>query len=153
MFLEQGICDSQSLLNNNNRGQVNNNGNNGNNNNSNNNNSNNNNNESSCFGAATTKLIRSLILVSILSGALVLTYNRCIGCVILIAIFSAITMTCVPLMPLVFMVSAAVLILHAIDYNSATIKVEVPLQNVLYIPTWKDVEQYVHVSPNGIVPG
>jgi hypothetical protein len=135
MFLEQGNCDGQSTSNYNSNSRNNNNG------------------ETSCLGAATTKMVRSLILVSILSGALVLTYNKCIGCVILIAIFSAITMTCVPLMPLVFMVSAAVLILHAIDYNSATIKVEVPLQNVLYIPSWKDVEQYVHVSPNGIVQG
>jgi hypothetical protein len=113
--------------------------------------SNNNNNNSTCLGNATTKFLRSLFLVSVLSGILVLTYDKCIICVIVVAIISGLTMTCVPLMPLVFMVSTAVLLLHAIDYNSATIRVEVPLQNVIYIPTWKDVEDYVHVSPNSDV--
>jgi len=112
---------------------------------------NNNNNNSTCLGNATTKFLRSLFLVSVLSGILVLTYDKCIVCVIVVAIISGLTMTCVPLMPLVFMVSTAVLLLHAIDYNSATIRVEVPLQNVIYIPTWKDVEDYVHASPNSDV--
>jgi hypothetical protein len=81
-----------------------------------------------------------------------LTYNNCIACVVGVAIVSGLTMTCVPLMPLIFMVSTAILLLHAIDYNSATIRVEVPLQNVVYIPTWKDVEEYVHVSPSSWTP-
>ena len=104
--------------------------------------------QNTCLGNTTIRFLRSLILVSVLSAILILTYNKCIACVVGVAIVSGLTMTCVPLMPLIFMVSTAILLLHAIDYNSATIKVEVPLQNVVYIPTWKDVEEYVHVSPS-----
>ena len=103
--------------------------------------------ESGGGSSTLNKFLRSLMMVSILSGVLILTYDKCITCVIIVAVISGTTMTCVPLMPLVFMVSTAVLLLHAIDYNSATIRVEVPLQNVIYIPTWKDVKDYVHVSP------
>jgi hypothetical protein len=148
------MLDGSTMMMSNNFGNGNNNNQNNNNqsnnNQSNNNQSNNNqsNNNGTCLGNASSKFLRSLILVSILSGILVLTYDKCIVCVIVVAIISGLTMTCVPLMPLVFMVSTAVLLLHAIDYNSATIRVEVPLQNVIYIPTWKDVEEYVHVSPN-----
>lgn len=117
-----------------------------------NNTNNSNSNNRSCLSKATSKFLRSLVMVSILSGILVLTYNKCITCVIIVAIISGLTMTCIPLMPLVFMVSTAILLLHAIDYNSATIRVEVPLQNVIYIPTWKDVEEYVHVSPSESQP-
>ena len=117
------------------------------------NNSNNSNgNNRSCLSKATSKFLRSLVMVSILSGILILTYDKCITCVIVVAIISGLTMTCIPLMPLVFMVSTAILLLHAIDYNSATIRVEVPLQNVIYGPTWKDVEEYVHVSPSESQP-
>ena len=105
-----------------------------------------------CLSKATSKFLRSLVMVSILSGILVLTYDKCITCVVVVAIISGLTMTCIPLMPLVFMVSTAILLLHAIDYNSATIRVEVPLQNVIYVPTWKDVEEYVHVSPSESQP-
>jgi hypothetical protein len=111
-----------------------------------------NSNNRSCLGKATSKFLRSLVMVSILSGILVLTYDKCITCVVVVAIISGLTMTCIPLMPLVFMVSTAILLLHAIDYNSATIRVEVPLQNVIYVPTWKDVEEYVHVSPSESQP-
>jgi len=104
--------------------------------------------QNTCLGNTTIRFLRSLVLVSVLSAILLLTYNKCIACVVGVAIVAGLTMTCVPLMPLVFMVSTAILLLHAIDYNSATIKVEVPLQNVVYIPTWKDVEEYVHVSPS-----
>ena len=106
----------------------------------------------SCLSKTTAKFLRSLVMVSILSGVLLLTYDKCITCVIAVAVISGLTMTCIPLMPLVFMVSTAILLLHAIDYNSATIRVEVPLQNVIYIPTWKDVEEYVHVSPSESQP-
>ena len=117
-----------------------------------NNNSNTNNNRRSCLSDTVSRFLRSLVMVSILSGILILTYDKCIMCVIAVAIISGLTMTCVPLMPLIFMVSTAILLLHAIDYNSATIRVEVPLQNVIYIPTWKDVEEYVHVSPSESKP-
>ena len=84
--------------------------------------------------------------VGILTGILALTYNRCVWCVVGVAVASALTMNCVPLTPIVFMLSAGILIMHAIDYRSASIRVEVPLKDVVYIPTWKDVETYVHVE-------
>jgi len=40
--------------------------------------------------------------------------------------------------------------MHAIDYRNATIKVEVPLENLVYIPTWDDVHKYVHFSEDNI---
>ena len=92
------------------------------------------------------KFLRGLALVCALTAALLLTYDRCITCVIAVAIFSAVTMTCVPLMPLVFLLSMLVLMMHAIDYNKSSIRVEVPLQDMVYIPSWDDVKQYVHVT-------
>jgi len=77
--------------------------------------------------------------------ALLLTYDSCIGCVIGIAIISGLTMNCIPLMPLVFILSIIVLFYHAIDYNKATLSVEVPLQDFVHVPTWNDVKKYVHV--------
>ena len=94
-----------------------------------------------------------LALVGGLGGALLITYNNCITCVMCIALVSLVTMNCVPLMPLVFGLSVAVLLMHAVDYDKATIKVEVPLQDVIYIPTWKDVQSYVHVVPPRPAPG
>jgi hypothetical protein len=86
------------------------------------------------------------VLVLALALALGLTYNSCIRCVIAVAVVSAVFMNCVPLMPLVFLVSLGVLVLHAIDYHNASIRVEVPLQDVVYVPTWDDVQKYVHVN-------
>ncbi len=86
-----------------------------------------------------------MLPVIALGAALLLTYDRCIPCVLAVAIFSAVTINCLPFMPLLFLLSLAVLLMHAIDYNKATIKVEVPLQQLVYVPTWKDVQQYVHV--------
>jgi len=93
------------------------------------------------------KLAWNALLVMILAGVLFLTYDSCIGCVIGIAIISALTMNCIPLMPLVFILSIIVLLYHAIDYNKATLRVEVPLQDFVHIPTWNDVQKYVHVAP------
>ena len=84
--------------------------------------------------------------VAVLGAILALTYDRCVGCVITVAVLSALTMNCVPLTPIIFILSLGVLIMHAIDYQKASIRVEVPLQDVVYIPTWKDVQSYVHVD-------
>ena len=93
-------------------------------------------------------LIRGLALTAVVGVALLLTYDRCIGCVVAIAIFAALTMNCVPLMPLVFLLSMLVLVMHAIDYQRASIRVEVPLQDVIYVPTWDDVAKYVKLAPS-----
>ena len=93
-----------------------------------------------------TKMLKSMLLCSILTIALVLTYNRCISCVVIIALIAALTMSCVPLMPLVFLISSSVLFFHAIDYDKASIRVEVPLQTMIHVPTWNDVNQYVHID-------
>jgi hypothetical protein len=97
--------------------------------------------------AAWRTIAWKLCLVACLSAALLTTYNKCIVCVLAVAVFSALTMNCVPLMPLVFVLSIAVLLMHAVDYDKATIRLEVPLQDIVYIPTWKDVQEYVHVVP------
>jgi hypothetical protein len=92
-----------------------------------------------------TKIASSVLLVATLTGALLVAYNRCVGCVFAIALFALLTLNCIPLMPLVFFLSVAILVLHAVDYNAATIKVEVPLSNFVYVPSWDDVHRYVHV--------
>jgi hypothetical protein len=79
-----------------------------------------------------------------LGVGLALTYNRCIECVFCILLLSGVTMSCIPTMPMVFMLSCFVLLMHAIDYRNASIKVEVPLENLMYIPTWDEVHKYVH---------
>ena len=84
--------------------------------------------------------------VGILGAILAVTYNKCVWCVVGVAVVSALTMNCIPLTPIIFLISAAVLVMHAVDYQKASIRVEVPLQDVVYIPTWKDVESYVHVD-------
>ena len=92
------------------------------------------------------RLALNCAYVGVLTGVLALTYNRCVWCVVGVAVASALTMNCVPMTPIVFMLSAGILIMHAIDYRSASIRVEVPLKDVVYIPTWKDMETYVHVE-------
>ena len=84
--------------------------------------------------------------VGVLGAILALTYNRCVWCVVGVAAVSALTMNCVPLTPVIFLLSMLVLVMHAVDYKTASIRVEVPLQDVVYIPTWKDVQSYVHVD-------
>ena len=61
--------------------------------------------------------------VGILTGILALTYNRCVWCVVGVAVASALTMNCVPLTPIVFMLSAGILIMHAIDYRLSLIHI------------------------------
>ena len=102
---------------------------------------------SSALSGWTLALVKGLALTAVLGVALLLTYDRCIGCVVAIAALAGLTMNCVPLMPLVFLMSMLVLVMHAIDYNSASIRVEVPLQDVIYVPTWDDISKYVKVGP------
>lgn len=90
--------------------------------------------------------LRGACVSAIVAIILILTYQKCIWCVIGVAIFSAATMNCIPLMPLVFLLSLFVLAYHAIDYQKASIRVEVPLQDIIYVPTWDDVNRYVKIS-------
>jgi len=93
------------------------------------------------------KFLRGVALSATVAIVLVLTYHKCIWCVLAIAIFSALTMNCIPLMPLVFLMSLFVLMFHAIDYQRASIRVEVPLQDIVYVPSWDDFARYVKVTP------
>ncbi len=90
--------------------------------------------------------LRGTLISATVGIILVLTYQKCIWCVVGIAIFSGFTMNCIPLMPLIFLLSLFVLAYHAIDYQKASIRVEVPLQNIIYVPTWDDVTKYVKVA-------
>ena len=92
--------------------------------------------------------LKGLALTSILAVALVLTFDRCVWCVVGIAAFSGLTMNCVPMMPLIFMLSMLTLIMHAVDYQKASIRVEIPLQDMIYVPTWDDFHRYVKVAHN-----
>jgi flagellar biosynthesis protein FliP len=76
---------------------------------------------------------------------LVLTYQTCVICVMTIA-FVSLLLIQVPLMPIVFGLSMFVLMYHAVDYRNATVKVEVPLSNFVYVPTIDDMRKYVHMS-------
>ena len=92
------------------------------------------------------KLVRSLVILAAAVTVLATTYDRCTGCVLGVAIFAGLTMNFLPGMPLVFVVALGVLLYHAIDYRHSSIKVEVPLQDMVYIPTWADLKQYVKVE-------
>ena len=46
-------------------------------------------------------------------------------------------------MPLIFIASAVILLAHAIDYNRASVRVEIPLQDIVHVPTYDDVHQYM----------
>jgi hypothetical protein len=101
----------------------------------------------SCFQSSWfSNFLRGACISAIVAIVLILTYQRCIWCVVGIALFSAITMNCIPLMPLVFLMSLFVLAYHAIDYQRASIRVEVPLQDIVYVPTWEDIHKYVKVA-------
>lgn len=98
------------------------------------------------FGFIPWRLARIIFMTALLTTLLGLTYDKCIGCVLGIAIVSGLTMNCIPTMPLVFVLCLLVLLYHAIDYRRATIRVEVPLKDVVYMPTWSDLKQYVNVD-------
>jgi len=93
------------------------------------------------------KFLRGVALSATVAIVLILTYHQCIWCVLAIAVFSALTMNCIPLMPLVFLMSLFVLMFHAIDYQRASIRLEVPLQDIVYVPSWNDFAKYVKVAP------
>jgi len=78
-----------------------------------------------CTQKCALRLLLNCLFVGVLGAILALTYNRCVWCVVGVAIVSALTMNCVPLTPLIFMLSLCVLVMHAIDYRTASIRVEV----------------------------
>jgi hypothetical protein len=86
-------------------------------------------------------------LVAALTAVLVLTYEHCIVCVVCVCVFSLATLNCIPLMPLVFALSVAILVWHSVDVQRSTVRVEIPLNNLIYVPTLSDFEQYVHFQP------
>jgi len=92
--------------------------------------------------------VRKIIFTILLGIFLAFTFDKCISCVFIILILSGLTMSCIPTMPIVFLLCCGILLMHAIDYRNASIRVEVPLENFVYIPTWDDVHKYVHVSAN-----
>ena len=77
-------------------------------------------------GAGTAKRwLWNILLLGLLTGALALAYQRCVTCVLAIAVLSILLMNCVPGMPIVFLLSVAVLLYHAVDYQRATVKARV----------------------------
>lgn len=100
-------------------------------------------------GCLTPRMLASLCLLGVLVTGLVLTYQTCVACVLGIALVSLLLIQVVPMMPVVFLVSMAVLLYHSVDYHAATIKVEVPLSNLVYVPTYDDFKKYVHLTPHG----
>ena len=95
-----------------------------------------------------TRLLCYLALVLALTLFLVLTYQTCVLCVCAIALVSLLLIQ-IPLMPVVFCLSMMVLLYHAVDYRNATVKVEVPLSNFVYVPTLDDMRKYVHLATPG----
>ena len=93
----------------------------------------------------THRLFWQMLMLLLLGVVLAVTYDRCLTCVWCVAVLSLLTLNCIPGMPIIFLMSAAVLLLHAIDYNRATIKVEIPLGDL--IPSYDTVRPYVHVMP------
>ena len=91
-------------------------------------------------------VIRALVCTVGAVTVLATTYDRCTGCVVGVVVFAGLTMNCVPGMPLVFVVAILVLLYHAIDYRKSSIRVEVPLQDIVYVPTWEDLKHYIKVE-------
>ena len=94
------------------------------------------------------KLVCYAALLGALTLILMLTYQTCVMCVLGIAVISLLLIQ-VPFMPIVFGLSMFVLLYHSVDYRSATVKVEVPLSNFVYVPTVDDFRKYVHMSAEG----
>ena len=94
------------------------------------------------------KIIRAFTLTLIAGTVLAITYNSCIVCVLGVLIFSTLTINCLPGMPLVFFATIAILLYNAIDFQRASVRVEVPLQDIVHVPTWKDMQQYVRLETN-----
>lgn len=94
------------------------------------------------------KIVRAISITLITGIILAVTYNNCIVCVFAILVFSTLTINCLPGMPLVFFGSIAVLLYHAIDFQKSSVRVEVPLQDIVHVPTWQDMQQYVRIDAN-----
>jgi hypothetical protein len=94
------------------------------------------------------RFLFSLVMLTSLVGGLAVTYDSCVGCVVAVAVLSLLLLSVVPLMPVVLLVSLGVLFYHAVDYRTATVRVEVPLQNLVYVPTYDDFRNYVHMTPS-----
>ena len=90
-----------------------------------------------------TRLMCQIAGLVLLGGGLALAYNRCLTCVWAIAALSLLTLNCIPGMPVIFLMSAAVLLMHAVDLNRATLKMEIPLGDL--IPSYDSVRPYVHL--------
>jgi hypothetical protein len=103
---------------------------------------------SSVYRSWLYKFLRGTAFSAGLAIILVLTYQQCVWCVIAIMLFSALSMSCIPSMPLVFILSLFTLLFHAIDMEKASVKIEVPLENLVYIPTWNDFTKYVKIGPD-----
>jgi hypothetical protein len=93
-----------------------------------------------------------MALVAALATTLLLAYEHCIVCVVCVCVFSLATLNCIPLMPLVFALSVAILVWHSVDIQQSTVRVEIPLNNLIYVPTLGDFERYVHFQPNAATP-
>ena len=108
--------------------------------------------EATCLSSVCNARVACYLgLVLSLGLFLLLTYQTCVLCVMAIALLSLLLIQ-VPFMPLVFGVSMFVLLYHAVDYRNATVKVEVPLSNFVYVPTLDDVRKYVHMSTPDTAP-
>jgi hypothetical protein len=77
---------------------------------------------------------------------LAVTYESCVLCVLGVAIVSLMCMQAAPMMPLVFIASVVILLYHTVDYHKATVRVEVPLSDLVYVPTYDDFQKYVHMT-------
>ena len=96
------------------------------------------------------KMLYNAIILTMLCGALAITYNRCVTCVVCIALFALLTISCVPGMGLVFVLSVMIIVGHSVNYNKATVDISIPLSDIVHIPSWTDLKKdldYVHVEP------
>lgn len=102
-----------------------------------------------------SRLVLNGVLVASLGGALLLTYDSCISCVLAIALLSFLTLNCIPFMPIIFILSAGVLLIHTVtmDMRQASLRVEIPLNQLIALPTYDQVQQgvdrYVHLDQPG----
>lgn len=96
------------------------------------------------------KIIWKLAFVVVLGASLLFTYDTCVSCVVGIAVVSLLTVNCLPGASVVFIASVCVLMYHAIDMRSASIRVQIPLNDVVRLPTYQqlqdDFQSYVHLD-------
>ena len=89
-------------------------------------------------------------LLAALVAALVLTYQSCVPCVMGVALLALLTIHCLPGASVVFVACVCVLLYHAVDVKSASIRVQIPLNDIVRVPTYAqlqdDFRNYVHVD-------